>query len=42
MGTFAPWYKFTPFQIEVINAWERGDVAALARLSDYRRHAVGV
>lgn len=41
MGTFAPWYRFTQFQLEVIRAWERGDAAALARLSDCR-HAVGV
>lgn len=39
---FLPWYRFTPFQLDVINAWERGDAAALARLSDYRKCAVGV
>lgn len=38
---FLPWFKLTPFQIEVIAAWERGDVRALTRLSDYRRFVVG-
>ena len=38
---FVPWYRLTPFQLEVLRAWESGDAAALARLAEYR-HAVGV
>ena len=40
MVPFTAWYKLTPFQLEVIQAWERGDARALARLADCRT-AVG-
>lgn len=40
--TRTPWYRLTPFQLAVIEAWERGDVRALVALADYRRCALGM